>query len=69
MAKAGNEYMSNLKIYEDCPKAVFAALACSFARRIFGDDKSHAEIETELLNEWSTLYQGHIVPQKPKDRG
>ena len=67
--KLPNEYQMSLGIYGTCPKAVFAALAVSFARRIFGDDKSAAEIETELLNEWNTLHQGHIVPQKPKDAG
>lgn len=67
LSKLSNQYVQSLSIYTGCPKAIFAALACSFARRIFGDDKTDAEIETELLNEWNTLYQGNIVPQKPKD--
>lgn len=65
MAKTQNEYaliVQRGKLYSRCPKAVFAALAVSYASR-GGDFLDN--MESKLLKEWWILYQNRIVPQKP----
>lgn len=51
------------KFYEQCPKAVFAALAVSYAVNLRGIDMD--KVTGELLNEWEILFGNELVPQKP----
>jgi hypothetical protein len=62
--KLTNEYADALPyaLYTDCPKAVFAAIAVSYATT--GGDHMEAA-EANVLREWWTLYENGIVPQKP----
>lgn len=46
------------------PKAVFAAVAFSFANRLFAKSEG-TEVADIILEEWQTLYANGIVPQKP----
>ena len=65
MSKAQNPYANLLrkgKLFEVCPKAVFAALAVSYASR-GGDFLDN--VENKVLKEWWILYRNQIVPQKP----
>jgi hypothetical protein len=63
--KQRNSYQEELTatFYAQCPKAVFAAMAVSYASRQVNEDFAH--VEAELLNEWQVLYDNGIVPQKP----
>lgn len=58
-----NEYARELVQYEQTPKAVYAAIALSFALRLNAEDFIEAEREVE--NEWRILHKNGIVPQKP----
>jgi hypothetical protein len=61
--KIWNEYnrlLSEGGLYEETPKAVFAALAVSALTR---GDLSKAK--QAILAEWLVLYENGIVPQKP----
>lgn len=62
--KLHNEYAAELggKLYESCPKAVFAAIAVS-SLTCGGDWLEEAK--DRLLREWWALYRAEIVPQKP----
>lgn len=61
--KLSNTYADAVKdIYEDCPKAVFAAIAVSLAT-CGGDHLDSAE--QLVIEEWQILYDNGIVPQKP----
>jgi hypothetical protein len=61
-----NEYVSELgRFYRHTPKAVFAAIAFSFANRLFAKTIG-TEVEDVLRAEWKTLHENGIVPQKPK---
>ena len=51
------------RVFDSCPKAVWAAIAVSFAT-CGGDHLDEAE--QRIVNEWWTLYDAGIVPQKPK---
>jgi hypothetical protein len=51
------------ELYEKTPKAVFAAIAASFALLL--NDEDFDGLDEKLLNEWRTLNQNGIVPQKP----
>jgi hypothetical protein len=62
-ANLQNEYAEQLgTIFEDCPKAVFAAIAVS-ALTVGGDHLEDAP--QRVADEWLALYQAGIVPQKP----
>lgn len=62
--KLGNEYSRALgQLFELTPKAVFAAIAYSYATRITEEQPGAAV--AEFLNEWRVLHQQGIVPQKP----
>lgn len=52
-------------IYDSTPKAVFAAIAVSFAVMHSGDE-DFAKAQDEVLREWWTLYDNGIIPQKPR---
>ena len=63
-----NEYakLGGAGFYEDTPKAVWAALACSFANRCGDGDLDDLDaIPATLLNEWRALHANGIVPQAP----
>lgn len=69
ITKLGNEYARAVVEYERIPKAVFAAIAYSFASRILatcgGDSDSPTMIEAAIIEEWKILNQNGIVPQAP----
>lgn len=60
--KKGNEYLGPLDSFEKTPKAVYAAIAVSFANR-FGIDLKEAN--AAINEEWQALYEAGIIPQKP----
>lgn len=62
--KTENEYQKLLtvKFYEQCPKAVLAALTVSYALNYKGVAMN--EVTAELLAEWKTLNANGIVSQK-----
>lgn len=61
--KTQNDYQKCISFYEDCPKAVLAAIAVSYALRQCNED--FEKLNEEILNEWRCLYESGIVPQKP----
>lgn len=62
----GNEYAAQLgKLYEQTPKAVFAAIAYSFADRLDGEAPTPNRIAEMLVEEWLALSTAGIIPQKP----
>jgi hypothetical protein len=63
-SKLLNGYATALdrKLYEETPKAVFAALAVS-ALTLGGDYIDEAN--QRVMDEWWTLHDNGIVPQKP----
>ena len=63
--KTHNEYASAIVAYSRMPKAVFAAIAYSFASRIIADGDSPTMIEEAILNEWQVLHDNGIIPQPP----
>lgn len=63
--KLHNEYSREFgRLYADTPKAVFAAIAYSFAMRL-NEDQSDAAL-AEFMKEWRVLHQQGILPQRPK---
>lgn len=62
--KRGNDYylQAGRDLYEDCPKAVWAAIAISLLS--FGGDELPRARE-RILHEWMLLHQNGIVPQPP----
>lgn len=59
-----NTYANFCENFDKTPKTVFAALAFSLAMRMARhhlDEDAH----TILRDEWQTLYENGIVPQKP----
>lgn len=62
--KLGNEYAQQFAhLYEQTPKAVFAAIAFSLA---FISEEENAEAAiAKCLREWHALHINGIVPQKP----
>lgn len=64
--KTSNEYQDQLgKFYARTPKAVFAAIAYSFADRLDGETPTPYGIKIAIINEWRALNENGIVPQKP----
>lgn len=63
-AKSGyNEYVGTLgKLFAECPKEVFAAIAVS-ALTAGGDYLEHAQ--QRVADEWKALYDAGIVTQRP----
>lgn len=63
--KQSNEYANMIpgQMYEDTPKAIFAAIAMSFALRLNDDGATLAL--SEIVNEWIGLKINGIVPQSP----
>ena len=63
--KLSNDYArATGEFYWSTPKAVWAALAVSFALRLNEGDLTKAV--AELSEEWSILHRNGIVPQKPE---
>jgi len=62
--KAMNEYARACGQYEETPKAVFAALAYSLAVRLTGEE-DYAGAVAILREEWQTLHEQGIIPQRP----
>lgn len=60
--KIGNEYAAHLDEFDSTPKAVYAAIAVSFANR-FGISLGEANVA--INQEWQALYEAGVVPQKP----
>lgn len=64
--KVKNNYVEALgRMYAATPKAVFAAIAFSFANRLFLKSEG-TEVADMLREEWRVLHENGIVPQKPK---
>jgi hypothetical protein len=62
--KLPNQYSQAFgKLYDKTPKAVFAAVAYSFAMRL-NEDNPEESLE-EFMDEWKTLNEQAIVPQAP----
>lgn len=64
--KLSNEYQRAFgKLYAKTPKAVFAAVAYSFANWASGTESRDAdENVARFIAEWHLLYENGIVPQK-----
>lgn len=62
--KIRNEYSALITDYDRIPKAVFAAVAASFANMVCCEDDL-TQVNDAILNEWKALYEAGIVPQKP----
>jgi len=63
--KRHNEYLPVLgKLYDDTPKAVFAAIALSLSF-IDIEGRGWEQAVTRLKAEWLALYNNGIVPQRP----
>jgi hypothetical protein len=63
--KISNEYAQALgRFYSSTPKAVFAAIAFSFAERLFAKSATTKNIDC-LLEEWKILHENGFIPQKP----
>lgn len=68
--KSSNEYAQSFgRLYAKIPKAVFAAVAFSYANISCGEDGhesgSAEETVRRFLHEWEVLRENGIVPQKP----
>lgn len=63
--KLRNEYVAALgEFYARTPKAVFAAIALSYATRLFAKTEGTDSIDV-LVEEWKTLHENGIIPQNP----
>jgi hypothetical protein len=62
--KVRNEYIEMLggRHFTHTPKSVLAAIAMSFAMRLAGDNQDEAR--ALFFDEWNTLAENGIVPQK-----
>ncbi len=68
--KIGNQYAGQLgELYRDTPKAVFAAIAISFAAMTVDSAEElindRSALREKLLEEWQALHTARIVPQRP----
>ncbi len=61
-----NDYQRSFPDFDKTPKSVIAAIAISFALRLL-DDNLDAAAEM-IADEWQTLHQNGIVPQRPPKR-
>lgn len=62
--KLSNEYVGTIpaEIFENTPKAVWAAIAISFAINL-GAEGDFSEAAQAVVREWGVLNQNGIVPQ------
>lgn len=65
--KISNEYAQAFgRLYAKTPKAVFAAVAFSFAHWAAGEEsKTVNQTLARFLNEWDVLHENNIVRQAP----
>lgn len=79
--KTSNEYAALFgRLYDRTPKAVFAAVAYSFAHLIAADQSFGIKdalrglppvgpwndvVIRQFLSEWKTLHENEIIPQQP----
>jgi len=65
--KSSNEYAQAFgPLYAKIPKAVFAAVAFSFAGWAAGNEAKDTDQQVErFIAEWRTLHDNGIVPQNP----
>ena len=65
--KTSNEYARAFgRLYAKTPKAVFAAVAYSFAGWAAGNEAASTEVQiARFIEEWRILHENGIVPQKP----
>lgn len=69
--KLRNTYVDALgpDLYKTTPKAVFAALAVSFAVRLQGEfEGGFPAVKKELVKEWDVLWSNGIIPQPAPDQ-
>lgn len=67
--KTSNDYAQAFgRLYDRTPKAVFAAVAMSYAIRVAGAEEPAGTAIAEFLHEWTVLNQNGIIPQKPAER-
>ncbi len=59
-----NEYQEQYPRFDATPKAVIAAIAYSLALQLTEDN--HDAARELIMDEWGTLHQNRIIPQKPK---
>jgi hypothetical protein len=71
--KVHNEYVDVIDEYANTPKAVYAAIALSFALRIAegeGDDDGTSDVFERaaalVASEWRALHAAGIVEQSPR---
>jgi hypothetical protein len=61
-----NEYQINLdRIFDEIPKAVFAAIACSAYEQM---GVKPEDLASRIADEWRCLHLNNIVPNKPTKR-
>ena len=66
--KSFNDYARKFgPLYDRTPKAVFAAIAYSFADRIIANPD--ADLVAIVNEEWAVLHDNGIVPQQPPKNG
>ncbi|HYR45038.1 MAG TPA: hypothetical protein VER98_18550 [Terriglobia bacterium] len=65
--KRSNEYQRAFgRLYDKTPKAVFAAVAFSYATWAAGSESTSTdETIRRFVHEWLALYENGIVQQKP----
>jgi hypothetical protein len=65
--KTNNEYAKAFgRLYAKTPKAVFAAVAFSYASWASGEEAhTGAETVARFVKEWRILHENGIVPQRP----
>jgi hypothetical protein len=61
-----NQYQIDLdRVFDDIPKAVFAAIACSAYEQI---EVKSEDLAARIADEWRCLHLNGIVPNKPTKR-
>jgi hypothetical protein len=60
-----NLYVQSLDaaLYASVPKAVWAAIALSFAQRLAGDEAGFPAAVATALQEWHLLHANGLIPQ------
>jgi hypothetical protein len=61
--KISNDYQKLISNYDKIPKAIFAGIVVSFLLNYQGIEFEN--IDKAIIDEWRTLYENGIIPQKP----
>ena len=61
--KTYNEYQRLIKNYDNIPKAVLAAVLVS--KILLSNGGNFDAVDRDIAEEWKTLYEAGVVPQKP----